>query len=332
MKRLIATVLMLALVFSFAACGKGAVETELQTALKDYTQVLEQDMPDGLRLKVYYLDPGILTRAPMTVEGLINSSIANEMIVYCERLKEHTDLLRQISADRLVPVAEPSKANVRLCYIFETDSGREVLVAAFGGADGSVFVNDVEVAFDGIFRDVVRPFLTEEEMDDFEYLYSGKLKSPDNPAAPTTETGIPEDFSFSLVYGVRGDLTYDSETGVLVKQRVATHVEDYTTTYFFTDEQKNRIYDLIVEMDPASYPDIYNPIADNISSEPSFEIILTVTYDGVTKAITCHDVAIGAAPRDEQGEKFLAVLDAIRDILVASDEWKALPEYEFFYA
>ncbi len=56
--------------------------------------------------------------------------------------------------------------------------------------------------------------------------------------APTAETGIPEDFSFSLVYGVCGDLTYDSETGVLVKQRVATHVEDYTTTYFFTDEQK----------------------------------------------------------------------------------------------
>ena len=141
-----------------------------------------------------------------------------------------------------------------------------------------------------------------------------------------------EDFRFSLVYGIAGDLTYDSETGVLVKQRVATHVEDYTTTYFFTDEQKNRIYDLIVEMDPVSYPDEYNPIADGIASEPSYEIVLTVTYNGVTKTITCHDIAIGAAPKDEQGEKFLAVLDAIRDILVASDEWKALPEYEFFYA
>lgn len=150
--------------------------------------------------------------------------------------------------------------------------------------------------------------------------------------APTAETGIPEDFSFSLIYGIAGDLTYDSETGVLVKQRAATHVEDYTTTYFFTDEQKNRIYDLIVEMDPASYPDEYNPIADGIASDPSYEIVLTVTYNGITKTITCHDVAIGAEPRDEQGEKFLAVLDAILDILVASDEWKALPEYEFLYA
>lgn len=160
----------------------------------------------------------------------------------------------------------------------------------------------------------------------------------DGTEAPLIKTDTPigyvppEDFSFSLVYGVLGDLTYDSETGVLVKQRVATHVEDYTTTNFFTEEQKYEVYNQIVRMDPASYPDEYNPIADGIASDPSYEIVLTVTYNGITKTITCHDVAIGASPKDEQGEKFLAVLDAIRDILVASDEWKALPEYEFFYA
>ncbi|MBQ6430492.1 MAG: hypothetical protein IJJ99_01255 [Oscillospiraceae bacterium] len=142
----------------------------------------------------------------------------------------------------------------------------------------------------------------------------------------------PEDFRFSLVYGVLGDLTYDSETGVLVKQRVATHVEDYTTTYFFTEEQKEQVYNLIVAMDPASYPDEYNPIADGIASEPSYEIVLTVTYNGVTKTITCHNIAIGAEAKDEQGENFLAVIDAIREILYASDEWQALPEYEFLYA
>lgn len=327
MKRLIATVLMLALVFSFAACGKGAVETELQTALKDYTQVLEQDMPDGLRLKVYYLDPGILTRAPLTVEGLINSSLANEIVVDGARLKEHKDLLRQISADRLVPVAEPSGLHARLSYIFETDDGEVVLVAAFGGADGSVFVNDVEVAFDGIFRDVVRPFLTEEEMDDFEYLYNGKIKLE----YPMTITGIPEDFSFSLVYGVCGDLTYDSETGELVKQKTATNVKDYTTTFFFTDEQKSQLYDLIVAMDPASYPAEYNPFDENIMSDPSDEIVLTVTYQGVTKTITCHDVPIGAEAVDEQGERFMDVVHAITEIIYASDEWQALPEYEHFY-
>ena len=148
---------------------------------------------------------------------------------------------------------------------------------------------------------------------------------------PTDETGIPEDFSFSLVYGVAGDLTYDSETGELVKQRTATNVEDYTTTFFFTAEQKYQLYDLFVVMDPASYPDEYNPFDPLVRSDPSDEIVLTVTYHGVTKTITCHDVPIGAEAVDEQGERFMDVVHAITKIIYASDEWQALPEYEHFY-
>ena len=328
MKRVIAAVLLLALVLSFTACKKGAVETELQTALKDYSQLAEQELPDDLCLKLYYLDPGILTRAPLTVDGLINFPDVNEIVIDSDRLKAHADLLRQISADCLVPVAEPSGLHARLCYVFETERDGDVLVIAFCGADGGVFVNDVEVAFDGIFRDVVRPFLTEEEMDDFEYLYNGKIKLE----YPMTITGIPEDFSFSLIYGVAGDLTYDSETGELVKQRTATNVEDYTTTFFFTDEQKEEIYDLFVAMDPASYPDEYNPFDPLVRSDPSDEIVLTVTYHGVTKTITCHDVPIGAEAVDEQGERFMDVVHAVTKIIYASDEWQALPEYEHFYA
>ncbi len=329
MKKLLAVGLLLVLVFSFAACGKGVVETELQTALKDYSQLVEQELPDDLCLKLYYLDPGILTRAPLTVDGLINFPDVNEIVIDSDRLKAHADLLRQISADCLVPVAEPSGLHARLCYVFETERDGDVLVIAFCGADGGVFVNDVEVAFDDIFRDVVKPFVSEEVMEDLEYLYSGNIK----PSYPITVTGIPEDFSFSLVYGVAGDLTYDSETGELVKQRTATNVEDYTTTFFFTDEQKEEIYDLFVAMDPASYPDEYNPFDESVCSDPSYEIILTVTYNGVTKMITCHDVAIAfdMPPKDVQSEKFRNVLNAITKILYASDEWQALPEYEHFY-
>lgn len=149
---------------------------------------------------------------------------------------------------------------------------------------------------------------------------------------PTTEIGIPEDFSFSLVYGVAGDMTYDSKTGELIKQRTATNVEEFTTTFFFTDEQKSQLYDLIVAMDPASYPDEYNPFDENIMSDPSNEIVLTVTYHGVTKTITCHDIPIGAPAKDEQAERLLKVVAAITTMIYASDEWQALPEYEHFYA
>ena len=31
------------------------------------------------------------------------------------------------------------------------------------------------------------------------------------------------------------------------------------------------------------------------------------------------------------GQKFLDVCKAIEDILTSTDEWKALPDYEFYY-
>lgn len=188
MKRIAAILLLLTLTFSFAACKKDAAygkETELQNALKDYSQVIEPELPDDLRLKVYYLDTSILTRAPLTVDNLIHFSGVNEIVIDCEHLKEHTDLLRQINTDRLTPVAEPSNLHARLCYIFETDSAGELLVVAFGGENSSVFVNGVEVAFDDIFRDVIKPFVSEDVMNDLEYIYNGKIKLNDTPEEST---------------------------------------------------------------------------------------------------------------------------------------------------
>lgn len=138
-----------------------------------------------------------------------------------------------------------------------------------------------------------------------------------------------EDFSFSLTWGCNGDSTYDSKTGKLVKQKIATNIDDYTTTYFFTDEQMKQVYDLIADMKPESYPDEYNPIKGETT--PTRNIVLTVTYNGVTKTITCNDISLDNAPNGKKGEKFMAVHDAIVNIVTSSSEWASLPEYEFLY-
>lgn len=138
-----------------------------------------------------------------------------------------------------------------------------------------------------------------------------------------------EDFSFSLTWNCYGDSTYDSKTGNLVKQKVATHVEDYTTTYFFTDQQKAQIYDLVVDMKPESYPDEYNPLKG--TSKPSRNIVLTVTYNGITKTITCNNVSLEDTPNGVKGQKFMKVHDTIVNIITNSNEWLALPDYEFSY-
>lgn len=147
--------------------------------------------------------------------------------------------------------------------------------------------------------------------------------------AEISEKDIPDDFSFSLIWNCNGESTFDSQTGKLVKQKVATKVEDYTTTFLLTSEQKAEIYNLIAKMKPETYPDEYNPIKG--LSEPSRNIVLTVTMNGKTKTISCNDVSFSDSPIGVKGRRFIKVHDTIVDIVTNSDEWLALPDYEFLY-
>lgn len=139
----------------------------------------------------------------------------------------------------------------------------------------------------------------------------------------------PEDFRFYLEWDVGGDSTYDSETGKLVKQKSAAKVEDYTTTFFLSDEQKAELFELISDMEPETYPDNYNPIDGE--TRPAMNIVLSVTYNGKTKTITCAGVALVGKADGIAGEKFMAVYNRIVGMIMQSAEWKQLPDYEKHY-
>lgn len=138
-------------------------------------------------------------------------------------------------------------------------------------------------------------------------------------------------FSFSLTWGVFGISSYDSSTGKLVKTTDSTHPEDYITTYKLTEEQKAQIYKLIEELDITSYPDTYNP-NEQWSSDPSMTLILSVTSDTVQKTVEAKNISLSYKSVNTKGQAFLDVCKAIQDILTATDEWKALPEYELYYS
>lgn len=143
--------------------------------------------------------------------------------------------------------------------------------------------------------------------------------------------GTVDSFSFSLTWGCYGISSYDSETGKLVKTTDATNPEDYITTYQLTDTQKQQIYDLVKGLDVTVYPDTYNPQPEGFMSSPSMTLILSVRTDMVNKTITAEDIALTFEAQNAKGQKFLDVCKAIEDILIETEEWKALPEYEFFY-
>lgn len=150
------------------------------------------------------------------------------------------------------------------------------------------------------------------------------------PGEKAGSLGTLDSFSFSLTWGCNGVSSYDSETGRLVKTTDATHPEDYVTTYFLTEEEKERIYSDLSGLDLTAYPDRYDP-NEGLSSAPSMTLILSVRTDTVRKTITAEEIACTYESADPAGQKFLTVCKSIEDILTGSEAWQALPEYEFIY-
>lgn len=150
-----------------------------------------------------------------------------------------------------------------------------------------------------------------------------------------------ENFSFSLTWGAYGISSYDSETGVLVKANQDTAVKPaskpsnalaYTTNYQLSPAQEEKIFQLIKELDINAYPNVYNPHQEGLTSSPSMTLILTVRAGGKEKTVTAANIAMTFASQDAKGQEFLSVCKAIRDVLMETEEWKALPEYPYLYS
>lgn len=139
-----------------------------------------------------------------------------------------------------------------------------------------------------------------------------------------------DDFSFELTWNCYGVSSYDSATGKLIKTTDSTHPDDYITYYHLTDEQKESIYRLIEDLDVNSYPNEYNP-NKNAASSPPMTLILTVRTKNTVKTIKAENIALSYTSPNSKGQAFLDACKKIKDMLTSTDEWKALPDYEFLY-
>lgn len=153
----------------------------------------------------------------------------------------------------------------------------------------------------------------------------------DPAAADDTAVYMPDNFSFCLTWNTYGISSYDSATGKLVKTTDATNPEDYITTLHLDSKQLLQIGALLRDLDMESYPEEYDPHAGALGSEPSMTLILTLRSGGAEKTVRAQDIALTYESGDPKGQKFLDVCKEIRNILTATQEWQALPEYEFIY-
>lgn len=154
-----------------------------------------------------------------------------------------------------------------------------------------------------------------------------------------TVEGVPDDFSFSIVWGVFGISSYDSKTGKLQKTKDATDVERYTAYVKLTDEELRTVCRLLCsDIDLDEYPDSYDPFnapdaETKIATEPNETIIITVTENGRTKTVRCVGIALAgfSACRDDASRAFLASERAVVELLTSHPAWRAFPDYEFYY-
>lgn len=167
--------------------------------------------------------------------------------------------------------------------------------------------------------------LTEAQAKQISEIFDWAKKQPVKLEGPVSE------FSFSLTWGYYGESSYDSRTGQLIKTNFSTHVEDYVTTYHLSKEQKEQVYALIQELDLGSYPDFYDPHEGKLGSDPSMTLVLSVTVGGMGKTVRTREIALGYQADNEKGQRFLTVCREISSLLMNTEAWKALPEYEFFY-
>lgn len=168
--RIVLYLLVFLLATALTGCQNPSVQTEkqnpstpLEEAMRDYTQMVEGILPQDLRLTIYFLDPSILTRAPLSTDGLVTFPGVKTIIVDSKELEGHMALLRELDASILQPVEELSYINARLYYVFEIGDSEKILEVVINEIHGSVFVNGIEVEDNPVFYELILPFLTEED-------------------------------------------------------------------------------------------------------------------------------------------------------------------------
>ena len=163
MKRICITLLLISFLLAGTLSGCSTPTNKLQDALQDYVKMVEGDCPEDIRLTIYYIDPAILTRKPLTAEELKDFPGVQKITVESEELAKHFETFKKLTPSALHPVEENSGINARVYYVFETEDSGKILEVIICDSYSSVFVNGIEVENNPVFYDLIKPFLSEKD-------------------------------------------------------------------------------------------------------------------------------------------------------------------------
>lgn len=134
---------------------------------------------------------------------------------------------------------------------------------------------------------------------------------------------MPDDFNFSVNYGVQGKRKVDTFTNSIIKDLVEDGTIEASLT--LSNEEMKDIYRKMVEMNIMGELNL-----DKIKichSEPEIWTEWTIQANGETKSIQytvfCNET--------DTSRKFLALQDYIHLIVIKKEEYKKLPESRGYY-
>ncbi|MBO4737706.1 MAG: hypothetical protein J5627_04660 [Bacilli bacterium] len=140
-----------------------------------------------------------------------------------------------------------------------------------------------------------------------------------------------EKFTFSLTWGTGFDSSYDSDSGTLVKTNkvIERSPEEYVTTFEYPSLES--LYEKAKSLPLYSYPSDYNAYEGvSISTNPTTNYRLTID-DKTIDAKNCPIIEGYPEGLSWSAKEFLEIVFEIRDTILNSEEWKALPDYEVLY-
>ena len=135
---------------------------------------------------------------------------------------------------------------------------------------------------------------------------------------------MPEDFTFSVGWGVTG-CYYNSVTGELRK----AWGEEYTTTCIMSENELEAVYNIIREMKIDNFEEKFAP-NDIQGADPWMTVSLSVHTGNFDKTVIAEKIGPSfGGGITYRGKKYLETVNAIVDIIVATEEWKSLPEWDY---
>ena len=133
------------------------------------------------------------------------------------------------------------------------------------------------------------------------------------------------DFNLEFKYGVMARNILDTFEGTYTKDMVTD--PSITVELTITEEEKDLIYQKMVEVDFFSYPDEFSvdiPPGENIGIvTPYSSYYFKVEYDSQIKELRWEDEITNP---DEKADRLRELILLIRNIIESKEEYKTLPE------